>query len=129
MSRVSVAMHNCDIGEEERKNGSDRVAQFGRTKREEQNAGWKPALQKLFGGIQLAVLTAVVEGDVAVGAFLAKVDLARVKRFRVNVDADGALVEFGEIQNLLDKLERADINGVSGIHFVDSCRGNAARAA
>jgi len=35
------------------------------------------------------------------------------------VDADGALVEFGEIQNLMDGLERVDISGMGGVHFVD----------
>src|SRR5467141_3186733 len=129
MSRVSVAMPNCDIGEEERKNGSDRVAQFGLTKSKEQNAGWKPALQEFFGGIQLAVFAGVVERDVAVGAFLAKVDFASVKRFRVNVDADGALAEFGEIQDLMDGLEGVDIGGMGGVHFVDVRGDNAASAA
>jgi len=35
------------------------------------------------------------------------------------VDADGALVEFGEIQNLMDGLKRVDVRGMSGVHFVD----------
>jgi len=50
-------------------------------------------LQKFFGGIQFAVFAGVVEGDIAVGAFFTEIDLASVEGLRVNVDADGALVE------------------------------------
>src|SRR5260370_31063440 len=85
-------------------------------------------LQEFFGGIQLAVFAGVVERDIAVGAFLAKVDLASVEGLRVNVDADGALVEFGEIQNLMDGLERVDISRMGGVHFVDVGRNNATGA-
>src|SRR5260370_16357333 len=85
-------------------------------------------VQEFFGGIKLAVFAGVVERDIAVGAFLAKVDLASVEGLRVNVDADGALVEFGEIQNLMDGLERVDISRMGGVHFVDVGRNNATGA-
>src|SRR5260370_38718446 len=86
-------------------------------------------LQEFFGGIQLAVFAGVVERDIAVGAFLAKVDLASIEGLRVNVDGDGALVEFGEIQNLMDGLERVDMSWIGGVHFVDFGWNNAAGAA
>src|SRR6266481_4130151 len=90
---------------------------------QEKAATLSGALQNLFSQIQLAVFAGVMERDVAVGAFLAKVNLASVKWLGVNVDADGALVEFGEIQNLMDGLKRVDVRGMSGVHFVD-VRGN-----
>src|SRR6267143_3004732 len=95
---------------------------------QEKAATQSGALQNLFSRIQFAVFAGVVEGDIAVGAFLAKVDLASVKWLGVNVDADGALVEFGEIQDLMDGLERVDVGGVRGVHFVD-VRGNNATGA
>src|SRR5260370_32025937 len=85
-------------------------------------------LQQFFGGIQLAVFAGVVERDIAVGTLLAKVDLASVEGLRVNVDADGALVEFGEIENLMHGLERVDVGGMGGVHFVDVGRNNATGA-
>src|SRR6266436_1361057 len=63
------------------------------------------ALQNLFSRIQLAVFAGVMERDVAVGASLALVDLASVKWLGVNVDANGAPIEFREIQDLMDGLE------------------------
>src|SRR5216683_2963982 len=86
------------------------------------------ALQEFFGGIQLAVFAGVMERDITVGAFLAKVDLASVEWLRINVDADGALVEFGEIENLMDGLERVDVSRMGGVHFVDVGRNNATGA-
>lgn len=53
-----------------------------------------PALQKLFVGVELAVFAGVVERDVAVGAFFALIDFATVEGFGIDVDADGALLEF-----------------------------------
>ncbi len=51
-------------------------------------------LQKLFVGVECAVFAGVVEGNVAVGALFFGVDFAAVEGLRVNVDADGALIEF-----------------------------------
>ncbi len=45
--------------------------------------------------MELAVFAGVVEGDVAVGAFFALVNFATVERLGIDVDADGALLEFG----------------------------------
>lgn len=69
--------------------------------------------------MELAVLAGVVKGDVAVGAFFAGVDFATVEGFRVDVDADGALVEIGQVQNLMDGLEGIYVDRMCGIHFVD----------
>src|SRR4029077_8452879 len=87
------------------------------------------ALEELFGGVQFSVFAGVVEGDIAVGTFLAKVDLTSVEGLRINVDADGALVEFGEIQNLMDGLERVDVGRMGGVHFIDVGWNDAAGAA
>ena len=35
------------------------------------------------------------------------------------MDADGALIVFGEIENLMDGFEGIDVNGIGGVHFVD----------
>jgi len=51
-------------------------------------------LQELFVGVELAVFAGVVEGNVAVGAFFFRVDFAAVEGFGIDVDADGALIEF-----------------------------------
>jgi hypothetical protein len=59
-------------------------------------------LQKLFVGVELAVFAGVVEGDVAVGALFSGVDFAGVEGFGIDVDADGALIEFRKIQNLMN---------------------------
>jgi len=92
-------------------------------------AGQVPSvLQQLLGGIEAAVFAGVVEGHVGIGAFLAEIDLARIKRLGIDVDADGALVEFGEIENLVDGFERIDIGGMGGVHFVDVGGDDATRA-
>ena len=44
--------------------------------------------------MELAVFAGVVERDVAVGALFFRVDFAGVERFGIDVDADGALIEF-----------------------------------
>jgi hypothetical protein len=54
-----------------------------------------PVLQKLFVGVELAVFAGVVERDVAVGAFFFGVDFATVEGLGIDVNADGALIEFG----------------------------------
>jgi hypothetical protein len=72
-----------------------------------------------FSGVEDAVFAGVVEGDVGVGVAVAVVDFAGVERFGVNVDTDGALIEFGEIENLVDGFERIDVGGMRGVHVVD----------
>jgi hypothetical protein len=85
-------------------------------------------LQELFGGIELAVFAGVVERHVGIGTLLAKIDLARIKGLGVDVDADGALVKFREIENLVDGLKGIDISGMGGVHFVDVGGDDATRA-
>jgi hypothetical protein len=69
-----------------------------------------------------------VEGNVAVGAFFKLVDLAGIKGLGVDVDADGALIVFGEIEDLVDGFERINVDGICGIHFVDVGRDEPTRA-
>jgi len=75
--------------------------------------------EKFFVGVELAIFGSVVEGNVAVGALFELVDFAGVERLGVNVNADGALIVFGEIENLMDGFERVDVTGIGGVHFVD----------
>jgi hypothetical protein len=106
MSRVSVAVAiaNCDIA--------------GIEKRVDPSLCHK-GLEEFFVGVEFAVFASVVEGDVAVSPALALVDFAAVKGLGIDVDAYGALLEFGQIQDLVDGLERIDMYGVHGVHFVD----------
>src|SRR6266850_612390 len=77
------------------------------------------ALEKLFVGMQFAVLAGVVERNVSVSSFVAVVDFAHIERLGIDVDADSALLEFGEIQNLVNRFERIDISGMRRVHFVN----------
>lgn len=45
------------------------------------------------------------------------------------MNADGTLVEFGEVQDLVDGLERIDVGGMRGIHFVNVGGDETARSA
>src|SRR5260370_13351203 len=54
-----------------------------------------------------------------IGAIRAEIDLARIERLGINVDADGTLAEFSEIENLVAGFERIDIGGMGRVHFVD----------
>jgi hypothetical protein len=60
-----------------------------------------------------------VERDVAISAFFKLVDFAGIEGFGVDVNADGALVVFGEIENLMNGFERIDVDGIGRVHFVD----------
>ena len=76
-------------------------------------------LKEFFVGVELAVFGSVVEGNVAVGALFELVDFAGVERLGVNVDADGTLIVFGKIEDLVDGFEGIDVDGIRGIHFID----------
>jgi len=78
--------------------------------------------------VELAVLGRVVERDVPVSAFFELVDFAGVEGLGIDVNADGALVVFGEIQNLVNGFEGIDVTGIGGVHFVDVRLGEATRA-
>ena len=78
--------------------------------------------------MKLAVFGSVVERDVAVGALFELIDFAGVERLGINVNADGALIVFGEIENLMDGFEGIDVDGIGGVHFVDVGRGEPTRA-
>ena len=85
-------------------------------------------LQKLFFGIEAPVFAGVVERDVAVSSLFELIDFTGVEWLGVDVNADGALIVFGEIQNLMDGFEGIYVNGTGGIHFVDVGRDEATRA-
>jgi hypothetical protein len=87
-----------------------------------------PVLQELLGRIEAAVFAGVVERDVGIRALFAEINLARIERLGIDVDADGALVEFGEIENLVDGFERIDIGRMGGVHLVDVGGDDATRA-
>jgi hypothetical protein len=76
-------------------------------------------LQKFFGGIEFAVFASVVERNVGIGALFAEIDLARIEGLGIDVDADGALAEFGQIEDLVDGLEGIDVGRMGGVHLVD----------
>jgi hypothetical protein len=86
-------------------------------------------LQQLFVGVELAVFAGVVERDVSVGALFFRVDLATIEGFRVHVDAHGALIEFRQIQNLMNRFQGIHVNGMRSVHLVDFCRNDFAFAA
>jgi hypothetical protein len=44
------------------------------------------------------------------------------------VNADGALIVFGEIENLVDGFKRIDVDGIGGVHFVNVGRLEPTRA-
>src|ERR1051326_6614994 len=72
--------------------------------------------------MQFAIFARVMEWNVGVGSFVAVIDLANVEWFRVNVNADRALIVFWQIQNLMNGFEGIDVSGACGVHFVDVCR-------
>ena len=76
------------------------------------------ALEKLFVGTQFAVLAGVVQRNVGVSSFIAVVDFAHIERLGIDVDADSALLKFGQIQNLVNRFERIHVGGMRRIHFV-----------
>ena len=53
----------------------------------------------------------------ATGAVLGRIDHATIERAGVNVEADGALVEFAGIEDAMDGLERINGAGMRGIHL------------
>ena len=69
-------------------------------------------LDEFFVGVEFAVFGGVVEGNVAVGAFFELIDFAGVEGLGVNVDADGALIVFGEIEDLVDGFEGIYVNRI-----------------
>ena len=78
-----------------------------------------PELQERFGGIEAAVFAGVMKGRVAISALFALVNLAGIERLGIDVDADGALMEFGKIEHLVNGLQRIDAGRVSGVHFIN----------
>jgi hypothetical protein len=69
-----------------------------------------------------------VERNVGIGALFAKIDFTRIERLGIDVDADGALAEFGQIEDLVDGLEGIDVGRMGGVHLVDVGGDDATRA-
>src|SRR6266704_4601182 len=80
-------------------------------------------LQEFFGGVQFAVFAGVEERDIGIGALVAQIDLASVEGLGINVDADGALVEFSQVHDFVDRLDGIHVGGMRGVEIV-SIRGN-----
>lgn len=76
-------------------------------------------LEKFFVGVEDAVFAGVMERDIRIGATFALIDFAGVKRFRIGVDTDSALIELWKIEDLMDRFEGINVGGVRGIHIVD----------
>src|SRR4029077_143783 len=80
---------------------------------------------------ELAVFAGVEKWNVGVGALVAEVDFATVKRFRVDVDGHGALIEFGEVLDFMYRLEgiyiswmrRVEIVAIGGNNFTGAVSG------
>src|SRR6266404_2795145 len=85
-------------------------------------------LQDFFGGIELAVFAGVEERHVGVRALVAQIDFATVERLRVNVNADGALVEFREIDYFVNGLDGIHIRRMRGVEIVGIRRNDFASA-
>src|SRR6266850_6295293 len=75
-------------------------------------------LQDFFVGIELAVFAGVEERNVGVRALVAQIDFATVKGLRIDVNADGAPIEFGKIDHFVDGLDGIHIGGMRGIEIV-----------
>jgi len=72
-------------------------------------------LEKLFGGVELAVFAGEEERDVGVFILVAIVDFATVEGLRVDVDADGTLIKFGEVHDLVNRLHGIDEGRMGGV--------------
>jgi hypothetical protein len=86
------------------------------------------ALKEFLVRIEFAVFAGVIQGNVGVGSFIDGVNLAAGIRMGIDVDAGGTLIEFGEIQNLVDGLFALDGAGVIVVHIVGNAGREAARA-
>jgi len=75
-------------------------------------------LEEFLVGIQAAVFARVVERNIGVRAPLAQINLARIERLGINVNANGALVKFGQVFDLVDGLDGIHVGGVSGIQII-----------
>ena len=66
---------------------------------------------------RLSVLGLVVQFDHAAGALLLGIDHAGIKRAGIDVQADGALVEFARIVDPVHGLQGIDGAGLARIHL------------
>lgn len=59
-----------------------------------------------------------MQGDVGVGSFVERIDFTGGIGIRVDVDAGGALLEFGKIENLMDGLLALHGARMIGVHVI-----------
>ena len=74
--------------------------------------------EELFGGVEDAEFAGVVKRNIGVSTFFAEVDFTGVEGLGIHMDADGALVEFGQVEDLVDRFQGIDVGGMGGVHFV-----------
>src|SRR5258708_30074980 len=75
-------------------------------------------LQKLFGGVQFAVFAGVEEREVRVRALVAEIVFEIVEGIGINVDAEGAPVEFRQVHDFMDRLDGIHIGGMRSVEIV-----------
>ena len=72
-------------------------------------------LQELFGRIEFSVFAGEEERHVGVSGLVEIIDFATVEGLGIDVNAHGALVEFRDVDNLVNGLHRIDVGGMSGV--------------
>lgn len=62
--------------------------------------------------MELAVFASVVEWDVAVSSLFELINFTGVERLRIDVNANGALIVLGEIEDLVNGFEGIYVDGI-----------------
>jgi hypothetical protein len=75
-------------------------------------------LEELFVRIELAVFAGEEKRNVSISVFIEIVHFTSVEGLGIDVNADGALVEFGEVHDFVDGLHGIDVGGMSGVEIV-----------
>ena len=75
--------------------------------------------QELFVRIELAVFAGEEKRNVSISIFIEIVHFTSIERFGIDVNADGALVEFGEVHDFVDRLHGIDVCGMSGVEIIE----------
>ena len=75
-------------------------------------------LKEFLVRIEFAVFAGVVQGDVRISSAVERIDFATLIGIRVDVNAGGALVEFREIEDLMDRLFALNGSRMIVIHDV-----------
>ena len=78
---------------------------------------------------EFAVFAGVMQGDVGVRSFIKRVDFTTGIRMGVDVNAGGALIEFGEIEDLMDRFFALHGAGMIVVHVIGNAGRDTASAA